>query len=55
MSAINREASMQIVKKMIRNILPFSMALLYYNSEIDIGYSEGSSLILDQDKTGSFS
>ena len=55
MSAINRETSMQIVKKMMRNILPFSIALLYYNLEIDIGYSEGSSLILDQDKTGSFS
>lgn len=43
MSAINRETSMQIVKKMMRNILPFSMALLYYNSEIDFGYSGGVS------------
>lgn len=37
MSAINRETSMQIVKKMMRNILPFSIALLYYRSEIDVG------------------
>ena len=47
MSAINREASMQIVKKMMRNILPFSMALLYYNSAIDVGLFWGESLISD--------
>jgi len=42
LSAINRETSMQIVKKMMRNIPPFSMALLYYTSGIAVGYSGGT-------------
>jgi ABC-type anion transport system duplicated permease subunit len=46
MSAISRETSMQIVKKMMRNILPFSIALLYYNSEIAVGSFWGGLLFL---------
>lgn len=37
MSAINRETSVQVVKKMMRKILPFSIALLYYTSGIAVG------------------